>query len=88
MLLLLRQRIFSLYWTRSLRVPPKCVALTTQGFGSFEHDGLRLAAHHGSIPVETPLLEISRDSGPGRAVVDRDVVHIEDLLAVAAERIS
>src|SRR5262249_40881649 len=48
-----------------------------------QHDGLRLAAHHGSIPLETPLLAISRDSAVGRAVVDRDVVHIEDLLAVA-----
>src|SRR5262249_19473653 len=48
-----------------------------------QDDGLRLAAHHGSIPLETPLLAISRDSAVGRAVVDRDVVHIEDLLAVA-----
>ena len=55
------------------------------GIRLVQHDVLRLAAHHGSIPFETPLLEISRDSAPGRAVVDRDVVHIEDLLAVAAE---
>ena len=55
------------------------------GIRLVQHDGLRLAAHHGSIPLETPLLAISRDSAVGRAVVDRDVVHIQDLLAVAAE---
>ena len=43
------------------------------GIRLVQHDGLRLAAHHGSIPFETPLLEISRDSAPGRAVVDRDL---------------
>src|SRR5262245_3728907 len=53
------------------------------GIRLVQDDGLRLAAHHGSIPLETPLLAISRDSAVGRAVVDRDVVHIEDLLAVA-----
>src|SRR5262249_48598423 len=52
-----------------------------------QDDGLRLAAHHGSIPLETPLLAISRDSAVGRAVVDRDVVHIEDLLAVAGREV-
>jgi GAF domain-containing protein/anti-sigma regulatory factor (Ser/Thr protein kinase) len=55
------------------------------GIRLIQHDGLRLAAHHGSIPLETPLLAISRDSAVGRAVVDRDVVHIQDLLAVVAE---
>jgi GAF domain-containing protein len=53
------------------------------GIRLVQDDGLRLAAHHGSIPLETPLVAISRDSAVGRAVVDRDVVHIEDLLAVA-----
>ena len=37
------------------------------------------------IPLETPLLAISRDTAVGRAVLDRNVVHIEDLLVVAAE---
>ena len=55
------------------------------GIRLVQHDGLRLAAHHGSIPLETPLLAINRGSAVGRAVVDRDVVHIQDLLAVAAE---
>src|SRR5499433_1795412 len=53
------------------------------GIRLVQDDGLRLAAHHGSIPLETPLVAISRGSSVGRAVVDRDVVHIEDLLAVA-----
>ncbi|HEU4389200.1 MAG TPA: GAF domain-containing protein [Blastocatellia bacterium] len=48
-----------------------------------EHDGLRLAAHHGSIRVEVPVRPIDRDSAVGRAVFDRAVIHIEDLLALA-----
>jgi signal transduction histidine kinase/HAMP domain-containing protein len=47
-----------------------------------EHDGLRLAAHHGSIHVEVPVRPIDRNSAVGRAVFDRAVIHIEDLLAV------
>jgi GAF domain-containing protein len=49
-----------------------------------QHDGLRLAAHHGSIRIEDPLRPIDRNSPVGRAVVDREVIHIEDLLAVVA----
>jgi GAF domain-containing protein len=55
------------------------------GIRLVQDNGLRLAAHHGSIPLETPLRAINRDSAVGRAVVDREVIHIEDLLAVAAE---
>jgi GAF domain-containing protein/anti-sigma regulatory factor (Ser/Thr protein kinase) len=47
-----------------------------------EGDGLRLAAHHGSIRVEVPVRPIDRDSAVGRAVFDRAVIHIEDLLAI------
>jgi two-component system, NtrC family, sensor kinase len=47
-----------------------------------ERDGLRLAAHHGSIRVEVPVRPIDRDSAVGRAVFDRAVIHIEDLLAI------
>jgi GAF domain-containing protein len=47
-----------------------------------ERDGLRLAAHHGSIRVEVPVRPLDRDSAVGRAVIDRAVIHIEDLLAV------
>ena len=36
-----------------------------------EGDGLRLAAHHGSIRVEVPVRPIDRDSAVGRAVFDR-----------------
>jgi GAF domain-containing protein len=50
-----------------------------------EHDGLRLAAHHGSIQIEDPLRPIDRNSPVGRAVFDREVIHIEDLLAVVAK---
>jgi two-component system, NtrC family, sensor kinase len=47
-----------------------------------ERDGLRLAAHYGSIRIEVPVRPIDRDSAVGRAVSDRAVIHIEDLLAV------
>ena len=47
-----------------------------------ERNGLRLAAHHGSIRVEVPVRPLDRDSAVGRAVIDRAVIHIEDLLAV------
>ena len=47
-----------------------------------ERDGLRLAAHHGSIRVEVPVRPIDRNSAVGRAVFDRAVIHIEDLLAI------
>src|SRR5262249_31929148 len=47
-----------------------------------EGDGLRLGAHYGSIRVEVPVRPIDRDSAVGRAVFDRAVIHIEDLLAV------
>src|SRR5262245_48293498 len=47
-----------------------------------EGDGLRLAAHHGAIRVEVPVRAIDRDSAVGRAVFDRAVIHIEDLLAI------
>src|SRR5262249_37105478 len=55
------------------------------GIRLVEQEGLRLAAHHGSIPLETPLRPIDRDSPVGRAVVDGDVIHIGDLLAVDAQ---
>src|SRR5262245_9760163 len=50
-----------------------------------EDDGLRLAAHHGSIRIETPRRPIDRNSAVGRAVFDREVIHIEDLLIVAKD---
>jgi signal transduction histidine kinase len=49
-----------------------------------ERDGLRLAAHQGSIRIEDPLRPIDHKSVVGRAVFDRQVIHIEDLLAVVA----
>ena len=47
-----------------------------------QDDGLQLAAHYGSICVEVPIRPIDRNSAVGRAVSDRAVIHIEDLLAV------
>ncbi|HSQ19568.1 MAG TPA: GAF domain-containing protein, partial [Blastocatellia bacterium] len=50
-----------------------------------EGDKLRLAAHYGPVEpgfgLEQPL---TRDSVGGRAVIDRELIHIEDLSAVAA----
>src|SRR5262249_18673621 len=50
-----------------------------------EDDGLRLAAHHGSIRIETPRRPIDRNSVVGRAVFDHEIIHIEDMLIVAKE---
>jgi GAF domain-containing protein len=46
---------------------------------------LRVVAHHG--PVREAVLErpIDRQSASGRAVVDRQIIHIEDLLALTEE---
>src|SRR5262249_1785448 len=44
-----------------------------------EENVLRRVAHHGSIPVsEVPELPIDRETVIGQAVVDRQVIHIED----------
>ena len=48
-----------------------------------EGDVLRLVAHHGPIPPGAPQRPIDRSSGGGRAVVDRQIIHVEDLAAVA-----
>jgi len=46
---------------------------------------LRLAAHHGPIPVfAASELPIDRDSVVGRALVERQLIHVEDLLSVVA----
>src|SRR5262249_52964838 len=50
-----------------------------------ETDGLRLVAHHGSIRINEPLPPIDRSSAVGRAVVERAVIHHEDLLAIVAK---
>ncbi len=50
-----------------------------------ERNILRLAAHQGSIPFfAAPELPINRDSVLGRAVVDGQLIHVEDLQSVAA----
>jgi GAF domain-containing protein/anti-sigma regulatory factor (Ser/Thr protein kinase) len=50
-----------------------------------ERNMLRLAAHHGPIPFfAASELPIDRGSVAGRALVDRQLIHIEDLLSVVA----
>src|SRR5262249_40787927 len=48
-----------------------------------EGDVLRFAAHQGPIPHFTPLeVPINRRSVTGRAVVDRQLIHIDDFMTV------
>src|SRR5919197_1364111 len=50
-----------------------------------EGNVLRLVAHQGSIPIfQLSELPIDRGSIVGRAVLDRQLLHIDDLMAVAA----
>ena len=54
-----------------------------------EGNMLRMAAHHGSIPMfAASELPIDRDSVAGRVVVDRQLIHIDDLLSVSCDRVS
>jgi hypothetical protein len=49
-----------------------------------EGDVMRFAAHYGpvhDIAVERP---INRGSPPGRAVIDRQIIHIENMALVVA----
>ncbi len=46
-----------------------------------EGEVLRLVAHYGPLPTGAPQRPIDRSSGAGRAVVDRQVIHIEDVRA-------
>jgi len=46
---------------------------------------IRLVAHHGPVPHAVPERPIDRWSASGRAVVDRQIIHIEDLLAAGTE---
>jgi GAF domain-containing protein len=43
---------------------------------------LRLAAHHGAVPGTTAQRPIDRFSASGRAVVERQTIHLEDILAL------
>ena len=45
---------------------------------------LPILAHHGSITPDDSERPVDRNSVAGRAVVDRQLIHIEDLMAVAA----
>src|SRR5262249_21108632 len=44
-----------------------------------DHDRLRISAHHGPIPVDFAEWPIGRTWVTGRAVVDREPVHVHDL---------
>ncbi len=46
---------------------------------------LRVAAHQGPVPEAVLERTIDRRSASGRAVVDRQIIHIEDLLALTGE---
>src|SRR5262245_47578998 len=48
-----------------------------------EGNVLQLVAHHGPIPPGASQRPIDRSSGAGRAVVDRQIIHIEDMRALA-----
>ena len=49
-----------------------------------EDDHLRILAKYGPIPTAS-FLPLSRDFPPGRAVIDRETIHIHDLAEVEAE---
>jgi signal transduction histidine kinase/HAMP domain-containing protein len=46
---------------------------------------LHVAAHHGSIEPGQQTRPINRSSVIGRAIIDRQVIHIEDLMSVVAK---
>lgn len=50
---------------------------------------LRVAAHYGQIPIPTgsDVLPIDRDTVCGRAVVDRQTLHIHDMAAIPASEL-
>src|SRR4029453_11784704 len=69
----------------SLRIPDACVTQKDAVIRLVEGNLLRLASHQGPIPFFGPSeIPINRGSVTGRAVVDGQPVHIEDLLSVAA----
>jgi signal transduction histidine kinase len=50
-----------------------------------EDGSLVVKAHHGTIPVDFITWPIGRDWVTGRCVVDRETVHVADLLAAGSE---
>jgi len=50
-----------------------------------ERDRHQMVAHHGHIEPQQQPRPINRGSVVGRAILDRQVIHVEDLLSVAAQ---
>src|SRR5262245_40333856 len=65
-----------------------CNAYDAQIFQVFG-DGLRLVAHHGQIPPGGPVgqhtVPLTRGAITGRAVIDRQTIHVADILAEGNE---
>ncbi len=65
-----------------------CDALDASIF-RVEANELRLAAHHGPLPYHAPVgeatIQLHRGSVNGRAVIDRQAIHVADLQAAAEE---
>jgi GAF domain-containing protein len=49
-----------------------------------EHDGIRTVATHGPLGMSQDVFSASRDTVIGRAILDRQTVHIDDLAAIPA----
>ena len=50
-----------------------------------EGDVLRLVAHYGTVPLTEPEIPINRHTVTGRTIVDRQIIHIEDMQPMSAE---
>jgi len=49
-----------------------------------EGDRLRLVTHYGTVPSPLPVHPIDRHTVTGRAIVDRQTIHIKDIQLMAA----
>src|SRR5262245_8305487 len=75
--------MFSLFLTQSRAARRSCSNALDAVLLRVDGDMLRLVAHHGSMPIgDVPLL---RGTVGGRAVIDRCLIHVEDLQAEEVE---
>src|SRR5262249_6296385 len=58
---------------------------TNAGVLQVDGDHLRVVAHHGPIPIERGRIPLKRGVVIGRAVLDRETLHVADLQAETAE---